>query len=101
MNILFNITNVTLLTVYLIDCYSEKGAGIALTYFVIFFIPVITYVSHNTVKIARGKKRFKDAWSLFATLHESHPSEVNTQIYQKILFDILQKKKEKKKSISP
>lgn len=95
MNILFNITNVTLLAAYLIDGYSEKGAGIALTYFVIFFIPVIAYVSYNIVKIARGKKRFKGAWSLFATLHEIHPSEENTQIYQKILFDILQK------SISP
>lgn len=88
MNILFNTTNVFLLAVYLIDCYSEKGAGIALTYFVIFFTPVITFVSHNIIKSARGKKRFEDTWSVLATFYDTQ--EENAQIYKKKkIFDIL------------
>lgn len=79
MNILFNATNVFLLAVYLTDCYSEKGEGIALTYFDIFFTHVIAFVPYNSIKRERGKKRFKDTWSALATSNES---QENAQIYE-------------------
>lgn len=80
-NILFNTTNVFLLAVYLIDCFSEKGSGIALTYLVIFFTPVIAFVSHNIIKSTREKKRFRDTWSVLATFYETQ--EENAQIYKR------------------
>lgn len=71
MNILLNTTNVFLLAVYLIDCCSEKGAGIGLPYLVISFTPVITFVSYSIIKCARGKNRFKDIWPVLATFYET------------------------------
>lgn len=50
-------------------------------YFVIFFTPVTAFVPHTIIKSARGKKRFRDAWSLLATFYETE--EENGQIYIK------------------
>lgn len=83
MNIQFNATNVFLLTVYLIDCYSEKGEGIALTYFDIFFTHVIACVPYNIIKSAREKKSFKDTWSALSTSNET---QENAQIYKNNKF---------------